>query len=61
MSKSNNYKTPAQRKSVRLIAIILAVLMAASVATIGIGLLVDVIANSNDTTQSDSHEGHNHD
>ena len=56
MSKQNNNKTPAQRKSVRLIAIILAALMVAGVATMGITILVTALSG-NETTQSD---GHNH-
>jgi flagellar basal body-associated protein FliL len=61
MNKSNNAnKTPAQKKSVRIIALILAVLMVAGVATIGISLIAAAIG-SNDTTQSDPHAGHDHD
>lgn len=60
MSKQNNNKVPAQRKSVRLIALILAALMVAGVATIGITLIVGAITSGNETTQSDPHAGHNH-
>jgi ABC-type Na+ efflux pump permease subunit len=57
MSKSNK-KTSTnnkQKKSVRLIALILAGLMVIGVATIGISLLASTIANGNDTHQ---HQGH---
>ena len=57
MSKSNK-KTSTnnkQKKSVRLIALILAGLMVIGVATIGISLLASTIANGNDT-----HQGHTH-
>ena len=57
MSNSNN-KTPAQKKSVRLIAIILAALMVGSVATIGIGLLVTALSGEPETHQAG--DGHNH-
>lgn len=50
-----------QKKSVRIICLVLAFLMVAGVATIGISLLASTIANGNDTEQSDSHAGHNHD
>ncbi len=53
-----------QKKSVRIICLILAFLMVAGVATIGISLLASTLASKNDTTQTtttDSHEGHNHD
>jgi flagellar basal body-associated protein FliL len=58
MSNQNNKKTPAQKKSVRLIAIILAALMVGSVATIGIGLLVTALSGEPETHQAG--DGHNH-
>ncbi|MBO5715956.1 MAG: hypothetical protein J6S23_06145 [Clostridia bacterium] len=60
MSNQNNHKTPAQKKSVRIIALILAGLMLVGVATIGISLIAATLGAGNDTTQSDSHDGHNH-
>ena len=48
-----------QKKTVRIICLILAFLMVAGVATIGISLLANTL-NSPDTEQSDSHAGHNH-
>ena len=50
-----------QKKSVRIICLVLAFLMVAGVATIGISLLASTLASGNDTEQSESHEGHNHD
>lgn len=49
-----------QKKSVRIICLILAFLMVASVATIGISLLVSSLGHDHDTEQSDPHAGHNH-
>ena len=46
-------------KSTRILALILAFLMVAGVATMGITLLVSTLAGP-ETEQSDSHEGHNH-
>ena len=48
-----------QKKIVRIICLILAFLMVAGVATMGITLLVSTLAGP-ETEQSDSHEGHNH-
>lgn len=47
-----------QKKTVRAICLILAFLMVASVATIGISLIVGALAP--DTEQTDPHAGHNH-
>lgn len=47
-----------QKKSTRILALILAFLMVAGVATVGITLLVSTLGP--DTEQSDSHAGHNH-
>ena len=49
-----------QKKSVRIICLILAFLMVAGVATIGISLLASTLSSENDTQQTESHEGHNH-
>lgn len=57
---SNQNKTAKKKKnSVRIMALILAGLMMISAATIAISLLVES-GHDHDTTQSDSHAGHNH-
>ena len=48
-----------QKKTVRIVCLILAFLMVLGVATIGISLIVDAI-NHPETEQSDDHAGHNH-
>ncbi len=61
MSKSKKQSsTTQQRKSVRIIALILAGLMVIGVATIGISLIASTLGHGNDTVQSESHDGHNH-
>ncbi len=47
-----------QKKTTRIIALILAFLMIAGVATIGISLLAQTL--SAETEQTDPHAGHNH-
>ncbi len=47
-----------QKKTVRIICLILAFLMIAGVATIGISLLAQTLAP--ETEQTDPHAGHNH-
>jgi hypothetical protein len=46
-------------KSTRILALILAFLMVAGVATLGITLLVSTLAGP-ETEQTDPHAGHNH-
>lgn len=48
-----------QRKTVRIVCLILALLMVIGVATIGISLIADAI-NGPETEESDPHAGHNH-
>ena len=48
-----------QKKTVRIICLILAFLMVAGVATIGISLLAQTLGGA-ETEQTDSHAGHNH-
>lgn len=56
MSKKNNHESK-QKKSTRILALVLAALMVISVGTIAISLIVDTVF---DTHSSDSHAGHNH-
>lgn len=50
-----------QKKVTRIVCLILAFLMVAGVATVGISLIADALSGGHDTEQSESHEGHNHD
>ncbi len=59
MSKTNKNQSK-QKNSVRIIALILAIIMIAGAATVAFSIIGGII-NGNDTVQSDSHEGHNHD
>lgn len=49
-----------QKKTVRIICLILAFLMIAGVATIGISLLAQTLGGGAETEQTDPHAGHNH-
>lgn len=49
-----------QKKTVRALCLVLAFLMVAGVATIGISLIVEALRPEPETQQTDSHAGHNH-